>query len=175
MEERILVKKVYNSSGSIKERIIYVDDNFVRVVNSSGSFDFTYVMHEGQNVAEELNGVKKFTITDHLGSTGAVTDADGTVVEQTTYSPYGEIIGEIISGGSSVNKSTHITKKGNGQLRQIFHMLALVHIAYKTEFSDYYFKLKGRGKHPKKCIIATARKLAVKCYFDLLKCHDRKI
>ena len=97
VEERILVKKVYNSSGSIKERIIYVDDNFVRVVNSSGSFDFTYVMHEGQKVAEELNGVKKFTITDHLGSTGAITDSVGTVVEQTTYSPYGEII----SGGSS--------------------------------------------------------------------------
>ena len=97
VEERILVKKVYNSSGSIKERIIYVDDNFVRVVNSSGSFDFTYVMHEGQKVAEELNDVKKFTITDHLGSTGAITDSVGTVVEQTTYSPYGEII----SGGSS--------------------------------------------------------------------------
>ena len=98
VEERILVKKVYNSSGSIKERIIYVDDNFVRVVNSSGSFDFTYVMHEGQKAAElKYDGSKIFMHNDHLGSTGAITDSVGTVVEQTTYSPYGEII----SGGSS--------------------------------------------------------------------------
>ncbi len=52
--------------------------------------------------------------------------------------------------GSSINKSTHITKKGNSRLRQTFHMLALIHINYKTEFSKYYFKLKERGKHPKK-------------------------
>src|SRR3989338_786222 len=68
VEERILVKKVYNSSGSIKERIIYVDDNFVRVVNSSGSFDFTYVMHEGQKAAElKYDGSKIFMHNDHLG------------------------------------------------------------------------------------------------------------
>ena len=77
--------------------------------------------------------------------------------------------------GSSINKSTHITKKGNSRLRQTFHMMALIHIAYKTEFSKYYSKLKERGKHPKKCLVAVARKLAVKAYYDLLKCHDRKI
>jgi len=77
--------------------------------------------------------------------------------------------------GSSINKSTHITKKGNSRLRQTFHMMALIHIGYKTEFSKYYFKLKERGKHPKKCLVALARKLAVKCYYDLFKCHDQKI
>jgi hypothetical protein len=51
-------------------------------------------------------------------------------------------------------------------------MVTLIHIGYKTEFSKYYFKLKERGKHPKKCIVATARKLAVKCYYDFLKCHE---
>ena len=74
--------------------------------------------------------------------------------------------------GSSINKSTHITKKGNSKLRQTFHMLVLIHINYKTEFSKYYFKLKERGKH---CLVAVARKLAVKAYYDLLKCHNQNI
>lgn len=74
--------------------------------------------------------------------------------------------------GSSVNKSSHITKKGNSRLRQTFHMLALIHIANKTKYAQHYFKLKERGKHPKKCLVALARKLAVKCYYDLLNCQD---
>jgi len=74
--------------------ICYVD--FVRISNSSGTFDTTYIMHEGQKVVEvKYDGAKQFMHDDHLGSTGAITDSVGTVVEQTTYSPFGEIV----SGG----------------------------------------------------------------------------
>ncbi len=95
-EERILTKKTYNSSGSVIETIIYVDENFVRIVNASGSYDFTYVKHEGQLVAQlNPDGSKYFVHGDHLGSTSAVTNSTGSVVESTTYSPHGEIL----SGG----------------------------------------------------------------------------
>ena len=40
-EERILTKKTYNASGTLIETVIYVDENFVRVVNLSGTYDFT--------------------------------------------------------------------------------------------------------------------------------------
>ena len=93
-EERVLVKKVY-SGGALSETVYYFDENFVRVVNSSGSYDFTYVIHEGQRVAQEVNGNKKFIHNDHLGSTSIVTDQNGDVVENTLYSPSGEIL----SGG----------------------------------------------------------------------------
>ena len=36
-------------------------------------------------------------------------------------------------------------------------------------------KLRDNGKHPKQCMVAVARKLAVKAYYDLLKCHDQKV
>jgi len=95
-EERIYKKLVYNSAGEVKETIIYFTDTFVRVVNSSGTFDTTYIMHEGQKIAEvKYDGSKQFMHDDHLGSTGAITDSSGLVVEQTTYSPFGEIV----SGG----------------------------------------------------------------------------
>ncbi|MDP3698194.1 MAG: RHS repeat-associated core domain-containing protein [Nanoarchaeota archaeon] len=75
----------------------YVDENFVRVVNVTGTYDFTYVKHEGQLVAQ-LNpgGSKYFMHSDHEGSTSVITNSTGQVIENTTYSPHGEILG----GGS---------------------------------------------------------------------------
>ena len=93
-EERIYKKVVYDSAGAVKETITYFTADFVRISNSSGTFDTTYIMHEGQKVAEvRYDGAKQFMHDDHLGSTGAITDSSGLVVEQTTYSPFGEIVG----------------------------------------------------------------------------------
>ncbi len=98
IEERILTKKTYNSSGSVIETVIYVDENFVRVVNTSGTYDFTYVKHEGQLVGQKNpDGSIYFFHDDHLGSTSVVTNSAGSVVESTTYSPYGEVL----SGGTT--------------------------------------------------------------------------
>jgi len=96
-EERVLVKKTYEDSSLI-ETVYYVDSNFVRVVNSSGSFDYTYVKHEGQLVAQKNpDGSKIFIHADHLGSSTVVTDSSGDVLENTTYSPYGQVV----TGGTS--------------------------------------------------------------------------
>ncbi|MDP3698192.1 MAG: RHS repeat-associated core domain-containing protein [Nanoarchaeota archaeon] len=97
IQEKILVKRIYNSSAQVAETVYYVDENFVRVVNSTGSYDFTYVKHEGQLVAQ-LNpgGSKYFMHADHEGSTSVVTNSSAGVVENTLYSPHGEIL----SGGS---------------------------------------------------------------------------
>lgn len=43
IEERVWVKKVYNNDASLKETVYYLDENFVRVVNDSGTFDTMYV------------------------------------------------------------------------------------------------------------------------------------
>ncbi len=96
VEERILIKKVYEA-GVVKDTVYYVDENFVRVVNSSGSYDYTYVKHEGQLVAQlNPDGTKYFVHGDHEGSTSVVTDSNGRMLENITYTPYGEIL----SGGA---------------------------------------------------------------------------
>ncbi|MBI5398001.1 hypothetical protein HZB03_00925, partial [Candidatus Woesearchaeota archaeon] len=94
IEERILLKKVYNANdGSLKEKVIYVSKTFVKVVNSSGTFDFTYVYHEGQLVAQQNpDGSKIFIHVDHLGSSSVVTNGTGTVIENTSYEPFGEVL-----------------------------------------------------------------------------------
>src|SRR3989338_8952728 len=98
VEERILTKKTYNSSGTLVETVIYVDENFVRVINTSGSYDFTYVKHEGQLVGQRNpDGSKLFIHTDHEGSSTVVTNEAGSIVQNTTYSPFGEVL----TGGSS--------------------------------------------------------------------------
>jgi transposase len=73
--------------------------------------------------------------------------------------------------GKSQSVNCYITKQGNKYLRHLFYNMVLNNLAYKTKYADFFYRLKENGKHPKKCMIATARKLAVKSYYDLLKCH----
>jgi RHS repeat-associated protein len=62
-----------------------------------GFFDFTYVFHEGQQVAQLLpNGQKQYIHGNHKGSSSVVTNSSGGVVERTDYAPFGSIV----SGGS---------------------------------------------------------------------------
>ena len=92
-----MIKKDYDSGG-LKDTTYYVSKDFVRVVNSSGTYDTTYVYHEGQLIADKLpDGTKRYYMPDHLGSTALITDSSGNEVETTTYSPYGVIL----SGGNA--------------------------------------------------------------------------
>ncbi|MFH0870343.1 MAG: LamG domain-containing protein [archaeon] len=96
IEERILVKKSYNSSGTLVETIYYWSQNFITVVNASGSFNFTYVYHNGDLVAQQNpDGSKLFVLGDNKGSTSVILNSSGSVLERTTYSP----TGEVLSGG----------------------------------------------------------------------------
>jgi RHS repeat-associated protein len=49
-----------------------------------------YYAIAGQTFAMSDNGVMKYLLTDHLGSTVAVTDAAGTLLSETRYMPFGE-------------------------------------------------------------------------------------
>ncbi len=93
VEERVLIKKVYNATGGLKETVYYVSDEFVRVVNASGTYDTTYVKHEGQLIAElKPNGNKTFYHPDHLGSTTLITNQSGNVIDNLSTTPYGSIL-----------------------------------------------------------------------------------
>ena len=65
----------------------------MRVVNSTGSYDFTYV-YDGNTLVARINpdGSKQYEHTDHLGSTSVITNQNGNVVENTSYTPYGEVV-----------------------------------------------------------------------------------
>jgi hypothetical protein len=96
IEERVLVKKSYNSSGSVVETVYYWSQNFITVVNASGSYNFTYVYHNGDLVAQQNpDGTKLFVLGDNKGSTSVITNSSGAVLERTSYSP----TGEVLSGG----------------------------------------------------------------------------
>jgi hypothetical protein len=87
-EERIWKKTVYNPDGSSKENTTYITQTFVRVTNTSGSFDYTYVYHNGQLIAQSVNGTRLFMANDHKGNIVALMNASGAVIENTSYSPY---------------------------------------------------------------------------------------
>ncbi len=95
----IRIKIERNDSAQTK---IYTPfKELMRIVNSSGNYDFTYIYQDGQLVARvNPDGSKYFYHPDHLGSTSLITDQNGNVVEQTFYSPFGDIL----SGGTAENK-----------------------------------------------------------------------
>jgi len=92
VEERVFVKQVYNTSGSVIETTYYINQNFVQVINNSGVFNFTYYYIQGQLVAQDLNGVKTFFATDNKGNVVAVMNSSGNVTETNSYSPFGELL-----------------------------------------------------------------------------------
>lgn len=92
-QERVAVKTIFDSEGSVKETNYYFSEDFVRVINASGSFDFEYVFLNNQQVAQvNPDGNKLFVHSDQIGSTTAVTNEAGLLVENTSYTPFGEII-----------------------------------------------------------------------------------
>ena len=54
--------------------------------------------------------------------------------------------------------------------------MVLAYLKYKKDghHAQFFNKLRDNGKHPKQCMVAVARKLVVKAYYVLLKCHEPK-
>jgi RHS repeat-associated protein len=92
-----VVKIHYFVSGS-NETVYYIGNDFVRVVNSSGTYDTVYYYQNDKLVAERKPDNKTvFYHPDNLGSTSITTNSTGGLVEETTYTPFGDIY----SGGTS--------------------------------------------------------------------------
>ena len=102
----ILEEYAYDESGvrltkyepQLNQTTYYISDDFIEIVNATGSYLTTYYHESNTLVArQDANGEKFFYHPDHLGSTDTVTNQSGNVVEETTYKPYGETI----DGGDS--------------------------------------------------------------------------
>ncbi|MDP3698184.1 MAG: FG-GAP-like repeat-containing protein [Nanoarchaeota archaeon] len=69
----------------------------MRIVNLTGSYEFTYIYDGDTQVARKNpDGSIQYDHTDHLGSVGVLTNSTGGILENTLYAPYGEEL----SGGN---------------------------------------------------------------------------
>jgi RHS repeat-associated protein len=86
-------KKIYGVDDE-NTTTIYIGKDFVRVINSSGTFDIKYVRdNTGTLLARfDPDNTTFYYHPDHLGSTRLVTDEEGEVVEETDYLPFGASI-----------------------------------------------------------------------------------
>jgi len=87
------IKKI-EYEGSLNTTILYIDKNFIQVLNNSGVYNETYYYDEYDLIAKkDYNGNIFYYHPDHLGSTILITDSSGNVVADLSYEPYGELIG----------------------------------------------------------------------------------
>lgn len=89
--QRIIEKHYQN--GALQETVYTIGKQAETVVDAGGARqDTTYFRANSEIVAREsADGSKTFYHQDHLGSTGALTDAGGQVVEETRYYPFGMV------------------------------------------------------------------------------------
>ncbi|MBI2140083.1 hypothetical protein HYU14_04105 [Candidatus Woesearchaeota archaeon] len=128
LEERVLIKNTSLSNGTWKETVYYIFDEYIEVVNSSGTYGFTYVKHEGQLVAElKPDGSKIFYHPDHLGSTTLITNSSGAAIENTSFTPYGEVY-----EGGNVSRFDYEGKETDDITRQ----------------KDFHFRMQGIAGTP---------------------------
>lgn len=88
-----IVKKEY-SNGVLKRTVYSPDDGFekTKLASNSAIQNATYYMANDEVVASKNpDGTKTYYQGDHLGSNAVLTNQGGTVVEKTTYEPYGEV------------------------------------------------------------------------------------
>ena len=92
IEERTVIKRVFYN-GVYNYTVYYPSKEYIRIVNSSGTFDEVYVK-DGENILAQVDadGNKIAVHNDHIGSVSLLTDVNGEVLEETFYSPYGEIL-----------------------------------------------------------------------------------
>lgn len=97
IEERTVIKRVF-SNGVYNYTVYYPNENYVVIVNSSGTFTEKFIYQNNVLVAQvNSDGQKQAIHSDYEGSNTLITASDGSVVENTFYSPYGEIL----EGGKS--------------------------------------------------------------------------
>jgi len=111
LNQLIRVRNGSNSAGNILEEYTY-DPNgdrvkirrydsanttvytpykeWTRIVNISGSYDFTYI-YDGSTLVGRINpdGSKHYFHDDNLGSVSLITNQSGAIIEQTFFEPFG--------------------------------------------------------------------------------------
>jgi len=135
-----------------------------------------------KKLEESLKKTPYYKVIDEFGynivSLSTIVGEVGDIRRFPTHKHFASYCGFDISekqSGSYQSHSCYITKRGNRILRCAFYNLVPVHLRYKTELSKFFYRLRDeKGKHAKKCMIATARKLAVQTYYHMLRCHETK-
>jgi len=93
VEERVLIKKSYNTTGTLTETVVYVDQSFVQIKNLTGIFNYTYVYHDGTLVAQvNPDGTKYYIHSDSKGSNTIITNSSAKIIENSSYAPFGDTI-----------------------------------------------------------------------------------
>lgn len=93
-----LGRRVERGKGGKWTRFTYDDDDVVLDVASDGStVEYVNGLALDEKLARHDGGVTHYFITDHLGSTRALTDASGAVVERLDYDSFGDGAGSAVT------------------------------------------------------------------------------
>lgn len=91
--ERIEKKEYTN--GVLSQTIYNPEKDYetIKLASNSATQNSTYYFANNQIIAKKNpDGTKLFYQNDHLGSANLLTDANGSIVENTTYDPFGQVL-----------------------------------------------------------------------------------
>ena len=132
-------ERIWKHEPIINQTTYYINDNFIQVVNSTGTYLTTYY-YDGDTLIgrKDPDGKKFFYHPDHLGSTDIVTNESGDAVEETTYKPYGEVqsggVSRFLFTGKELDKESGLYYYGARYYDPFFSHF----IQPEKEISDIY-------------------------------------
>lgn len=106
----------YPSTASTS-RFIYDGSNVIRDTDASGATTSDYLNGPGldNKIRQKSNGTSLYFLTDQLGSTTALTDYHGDVVEQITYDSFAN------SSGSAFTRYTYTGREHDPLTNQLYY------------------------------------------------------
>jgi transposase len=141
---------------SVKEHIQYLEAAIKNIaVNIDNHIDTYPALSKNAELLRSIPGIGAVSVATLLGEVGDITKFEG--VKQ--FTSFVGIAPVEYTSGSSINKRSRISKRGNARIRHCLYMATMIAVRVNPVLREFYRRLLERGKGKKVALIASMRKL----------------
>ena len=141
---------------SVEEHIQYLEAALTNIAGDIRDHIDTYpTLQRNAELLRSIPGIGEVSVATVLGEAGDISKFDG--VKQ--FTSFVGIAPVEYTSGSSVNKRSRISKRGNARIRHCLYMATMIAVRVNPVLREFYKRLLERGKGKKVALIASMRKL----------------
>jgi transposase len=141
---------------SVEEHIQYLETAITNIAGDIDDHIATYpTLLRNAELLRSIPGVGAVSVATVLGEAGDISRFDG--VKQ--FTSFVGIAPVEYTSGSSINKRSRISKRGNARIRHCLYMATMIAVRVNPVLREFYKRLLERGKGKKVALIASMRKL----------------
>lgn len=141
---------------SVEEHIQYLETAIRNMAIDIDDHIETYpALSRNAELLRSIPGIGEVSTATILGEAGDISKFEG--IKQ--FTSFVGIAPVDYTSGSSINKRSRISKRGNARIRQCLYMATMIAVRVNPVLREFYKRLLERGKGKKIALIASMRKL----------------